>query len=244
MPTSQRPFTQHVPSPIALLVDRDADTRRMYAEFLERSAYEIDEASDGRDALVKALRLRPVVTVTETRLPGISGFDLCRVLREDSQTKDMAIVVVTADALASDIRRAEAAGADAVLTKPFLPDRLGSEIARLLSLSQAARARSRLVRSKAVGQMAKADDFLDRSRASVARRQMLSHTFDRRDTTTPPVAPPLLVCPVCDAPLTYVKSHVGGVSVKHQEQWDYFECRHGCGTFQHRQRTRSVRRIA
>ncbi len=72
---------------------------------------------------------------------------------------------------------------------------------------------------------------------------MLSRAYDRHDTTEPPVAPPALVCPSCDQPLRYVKSHIGGVSVRHQEQWDYFECEGGCGTFQYRQRTRKLRRV-
>jgi hypothetical protein len=38
-------------------------------------------------------------------------------------------------------------------------------------------------------------------------------------------------------------SHVGGVNSLHREQWDYFSCPAGCGTFQYRQRTRRVRRM-
>ena len=64
-----------------------------------------------------------------------------------------------------------------------------------------------------------------------------------RDTTEPPTAAPELVCPTCDQPLKYLKSHVGGVSARHAEQWDYYECAGGCRTFQYRQRTRKLRRV-
>jgi CheY-like chemotaxis protein len=71
-------------------------------------------------------------------------------------------------------------------------------------------------------------------------RRPAINAFDRFDTTRPPLMPPSLRCPSCGGPLRYVRSHVGGVSARHREQWDYFECR-SCGTFQYRQRTRKLR---
>jgi hypothetical protein len=62
--------------------------------------------------------------------------------------------------------------------------------------------------------------------------------------TSPAVPPPALLCPACDRPLTYQHSNVAGVSEGHRAQWDYFECPAGCGTFQVRQRTRSIRKVS
>jgi hypothetical protein len=72
----------------------------------------------------------------------------------------------------------------------------------------------------------------------------LSRTFHRHDTTKPPTAPPDLVCPVCDRRLVYQRSHIGGVSERHAEQWDDYECLAGCGVFQYRQRTRTLRKVS
>jgi CheY-like chemotaxis protein len=227
--------------PMALLVDRDADTRKMYAEYLKLSSCLIEEAEDGREALAKAISYHPDIIVTETRLPGISGFDLCGLLRQDEATRPIPIVVVTGDAFEADVRRAQMAGADAVLIKPCLPDALGVEIARLLDQSSALRERARAVREKADEQLEKSPGLIQRSRA-VARRTMLSRTHARHDTTTPPTVPPVLMCPSCDRMLRYLRSHIGGVSIHYQEQWDYFECPGGCGTFQYRERTRKLRR--
>ncbi|HZT76170.1 MAG TPA: response regulator [Vicinamibacterales bacterium] len=66
------------------MIDRDADTRQMYSEFL-RTRCDVEEAADGREALAKALMRHPDVIVTETRLPGINGFELCRLLRHDAR---------------------------------------------------------------------------------------------------------------------------------------------------------------
>jgi len=199
------PSAAAVRQQLVLLVDADADTRRMYAEYLRlSSAWAVDEASDGREALAKAISRVPAVIVTETRLPGLSGFDLCRLLRSDAVTADLSIIVVTGDALEADVARARMAGADAVLVKPCLPDRLCGEIGRVTSREQ--------------------------------EKLIASATVD------PQLTPPSVVCPTCDTPLRYLRSHVGGVG-RHPEQWDYFECTAGCGLFQYRQRTRKLRRV-
>src|SRR3954466_980513 len=225
---------------IALLADRDADSRSMYAEYLRRSAYRVEETDDGRDALARAITIQPDVVVAETRLPGINGYELCRLLRHDPATRRAAIVMVTTDALSPDLRRAETAGADAVLVKPCLPETLRTEIDRLTRQSSDLRERSRATRARLQDQIARSEVLIERSRTG---RTRLSSSHDRRETTEPPLPPPTLVCPACDQPLRYVRSHIGGVSAQHSEQWDYFECQAACGAFQYRQRTRKLRRV-
>lgn len=196
---------------LALLADHDADTRLMYGSYLRQLGFEIEEAEDGREALAKAVSRRPAVLVTETRLPGIGGVELCQLLRADAITRSIAVVVVTADAISRNAELAEAAGADAVLFKPCLPDHLADEIRRVLAAPAPA------------------------GRASLRR----SHA--RGETRQPPAAPPDLYCPECDAPLRYTISHIGGVSERNPEQWDYFTCSACRGTFEYRQRTRKLK---
>lgn len=115
-----------------LVADADKDTRSVYRESLKLSGCDVVEAADGRDALVKALSQRPTVVVTETRLPIFDGYALCEVLRRDSMTRGVPIVVVTAETKPTELDRALDAGADAVLIKPVPPDMLLQEIRRLL----------------------------------------------------------------------------------------------------------------
>jgi CheY-like chemotaxis protein len=225
---------------VALIADRDADTRRMYAEFLMLSDCLIEHSEDGRDALAKVFSRRPDIVVTETHLPGINGFELCALLRQDSATRSIPIVVVTGDAAAADVHRAETAGADAVLAKPCRPETLFAEIQRLVHQSADLRERSRAARERLHDQLTRSGTLLDRSRS---RRTMLSSAHARHDTTTPPIPPPVLLCPECAQMLRYVRSHIGGVTALNSEQWDYFDCTSGCGTFQFRERTRKVRRV-
>jgi two-component system cell cycle response regulator DivK len=228
-------------SVLALLVDRDPETRRMYAEYLKLALCEIEEASDGREALAKAISRRPDVIVTETRLPGISGFDLCGLLRHDSTTQAIPIVVVTGDSYPASVTRAERAGANLVLVKPCLPEKLLDGMRQVLQHSTDLRARGNAAREKLAGQLTRSEELLQRSRRNA--RKPLSRAYKRHDTIAPPIAPPALICPVCDQSLVYQRSHIGGVSARHSEQWDYYLCPGTCGTFQYRQRTRKLRKL-
>lgn len=227
---------------VALIVDRDAETRGMYAELLRSASCDTEEAADGREALAKAISRPPDLIITETRLPGITGVDLCQLLRTDASTRSTPIIFVTGDARESVARRAQLrAGADAAFVKPCRPGQLIATVRILLGQSAEFRDRSRILQQKMLEQ-------LDRSATIAAppprrRRSTLSRAHRRHDTTEPAIAAPALSCPLCNQPLIYRRSHIGGVSESHQEQWDYYDCQAGCGEFQHRQRTGKLRRV-
>jgi CheY-like chemotaxis protein len=221
------------PEIFALLVARDEETRRLYAQYLTAHACIVEHAADGREALAKALVRHHHVVVLEPRLPGIDGYQLCGLLRRDPATESTPILVVSGDVTGSDIERAYRVGATAVLAKPCPPETLWSQICRLVGRSTDA---------PAAEQRATGLHPDETQSTATAKRQILSHVHQRGDTTAPPTMPPALVCPVCDTPLAYQRSHIGGVSARHAEQWDYYECPIGCGTFQYRHRTRKLRR--
>jgi CheY-like chemotaxis protein len=241
-PMSMKPVTSPRPLPLLLLADADAGSQLMYAESLKLASWAVEEAVDGREALALALAHRPDVIVTDSHLPGMSGYDLCSVLRRDLATKLTPIILVTADGLVRDFERAKSAGATSVLVKPCLPQRLVEETARLMEHSRALRARSAQTRERIPRQFADSARLIER--AQVTSRRMMSRLHLRGETERPPAAPPELVCPNCDRMLEYKHSQLGGVSAHNAEQWDYFSCGAGCGTFQYRQRTRKLRRIS
>jgi DNA-binding response OmpR family regulator len=224
----------------ALLVDSDDDTREMYAEFLRLASCEVEQAADGRQALAMAISRQPHVVITETQLPGIDGFDLCRLLRADGATRSTPIIVVTGDGYAGDIQRAREAGATEVLVKPCLPDVLLATAKQLLESSRTMHARAEKARADAEAQIERAHIL----EARVRRARTRAERLHRRQTASPPLPPPALTCPQCEASLAYEHSHIGGVSASRSEQWDYYSCPRGCGAYQYRQRTRKVRRVA
>ena len=210
-----------------LVADADDDTRSLYGESLRRAGWDVVDAADGRDALVKALSVRPTLVITETRLPMFDGYALCEVLRRDSATSTVPILLVTTETRPTELDRARAVGVDAVLNKPVTPDALLNEIQRILERSESPRTTER----------PPPDSPHQQRRTSQAKAHL------RTQTTTPPAPPPPLTCPSCDGPLKYEHSHVGGVSRRHAEQWDAFTCP-TCGMFEYRQRTRKLRRVS
>jgi two-component system cell cycle response regulator DivK len=124
------------PSPLlALLVERDGDTRDMYREWLAYSGFQVVLAATVDDAMDKARRLLPHVITTDISLPGSAdGCTLCERLRADARTQAIPIIAITAWAMGGHVERARRAGCDSVLIKPCPPAELLAEIRRLLKL--------------------------------------------------------------------------------------------------------------
>jgi CheY-like chemotaxis protein len=225
------------PAQKVLVADADDESRGLYAEALGAEQYEIFHATDGRDALVKVLEYSFALVITETHLPLIDGYALCELIRRDVLIRTMPIIVVTGDARPTAQKRALIAGADVVLVKPCACDELLSEAKRLIlkDFDQPA-----LMTAPPLPAPAEPDTLADRPGKA---RGTKSRSHKRYDTTEPPVSPPILRCPSCDRSLSYSFSHVGGVSAREPEQWDYFACPASCGQFQYRQRTRKLQRV-
>jgi CheY-like chemotaxis protein len=218
--------------PRILVVDPDDDTRSLYREWFRICGCDVVEATDGREALAEALGRPPALVVTEMRLPFIDGYALCDILRRDHVTKGVPILVVTSEARASELARAKTAGATVVLVKPATPEQILAEMQRLLV-------------DGTVGLDLVAEVQQEAAAAPPApRRRRLSKSLVRVATTTPPLAPPRAICPICDRILTYRHSHLGGVSEREREQWDWYACSGACGgMFEYRHRTRRLRQL-
>jgi two-component system chemotaxis response regulator CheY len=105
-----------------LVVDDDPFIRKLIATTLEDVAdFELHEASDGAEALVVARMCSPALVFLDVDMPRTDGIEACRQLRADPITSQATIVMLTASSGDSVERRAEEAGADLFLTKPFSP---------------------------------------------------------------------------------------------------------------------------
>lgn len=200
----------------------------------------VDEAEDGANALALALAHPPGLVIADTQLARIDGYSLCQLLRVDSKTRHAGIIVVSGSGEGGDVDRAKASGADAVLIEPVSPEDVRKQAEQLRHQAAALHRGSDAVRVRAAERIERARQVMARSEA--VRTRMMSRAYSRVVTTTPPRMPPDLHCLVCFESLTYEYSHLGGVSERHPEQWDYFLCVR-CGRFQFRHRTRKLRRV-
>jgi two-component system chemotaxis response regulator CheY len=105
-----------------LVVDDDPFIRKLIATTLEDvAAVDLHEAADGLEAIEVARAQQPTLVFLDVDMPALDGIDACRRLRDDPITRESTIVMLTAAHGDSVERRAEEAGADLFLTKPFSP---------------------------------------------------------------------------------------------------------------------------
>ncbi len=118
--------------PKILIVDDAEDTRALYASYLAYAGLKVEEAGDGEEALGMLAKSQPDVVVMDLVMPRIDGWETTRLIKANPTTKDVRVIVVTSNAMPDQLARAHAAGADAVLTKPCLPEKLFESVREIL----------------------------------------------------------------------------------------------------------------
>jgi len=104
-----------------LVVEDDADNRRIVAKVLSVAGYEIVEATDGIEALAIARSVRPHLIIMDLALPNMDGWEATRQLKRDPITRNIPVVALTAVAMRGDEEQARAAGCDDYMPKPARP---------------------------------------------------------------------------------------------------------------------------
>lgn len=114
-----------------LLVEDNSDNRAIYTIYLEHFGFRVAAAASGQDALELA-RDGPDVILLDISLPGLDGWTVARLLKEDDRTKAIPIIALTAHALPEHRARAREVGCDGYLAKPVSPKRVLEEIRRVI----------------------------------------------------------------------------------------------------------------
>lgn len=104
-----------------LVVEDDADNRRIVNKVLSVEGYRVIEAIDGVEALSRARTELPDLVLMDLALPNMDGWEATRQLKADPQTCRIPVVALTAVAMRGDEERARAAGCDDYLSKPARP---------------------------------------------------------------------------------------------------------------------------
>jgi CheY-like chemotaxis protein len=111
----------------ALVVEDDADLRRMFRTALAFSGYRVIEAGDGLDALRLLDADRPDVVILDLGLPVVSGYVVLQELAANAYTREIPVVVVTARSGPHKLK------ASCVLVKPVTPERLVTTVANCIA---------------------------------------------------------------------------------------------------------------
>jgi two-component system, cell cycle response regulator DivK len=108
----------------------------LYREYLSSSGFRTADAHNGYQALEKARDMKPDAVLTDLAVPGMDGFELCRVLKQSAAMRGIPIIAITGHSeYLDEPDRFAQAGIDQVLIKPCPPDVIVRELKRLLNES-------------------------------------------------------------------------------------------------------------
>ena len=120
-----------------LVVEDEPDIRKLVQYNLAQERFKVLEAEDGEQALKILQRERPNLVILDLMLPGLSGLELCKILRERPQTAQLPILMLTAKAGEADKVVGLEMGADDYLVKPFSPREMIARVRAILRRSEA-----------------------------------------------------------------------------------------------------------
>ena len=119
-----------------LVADDEPDLLNAAKIMLEKGGYQVIEAEDGDEALEKAYSEKPDLIILDVVMPGKTGTEVCRILKDDPQTSSIPILMYTVLGREADSRISEEAGADGHLIKPFTPEDLVNIVKKHLDLAR------------------------------------------------------------------------------------------------------------
>lgn len=115
-----------------LVVDDEEDIQELVKFNLHREGYAVLCAASGEDGLAITRDKKPDLIILDLMLPGVDGLDVCRILKNDPETKRTPIVMLTAKGEEADIVTGLELGADDYITKPFSPRILSARVKGVL----------------------------------------------------------------------------------------------------------------
>jgi phosphate regulon transcriptional regulator PhoB len=127
-------------NPTILVVEDEPDIRKLLQYNLVQERYKVIEAEDSEQALKLLQRARPNLIILDLMLPGMSGMELCKLLRDRQDTAHLPILMLTAKAGEADKVIGLEMGADDYLAKPFSPREMVARVRAILRRAESAAA--------------------------------------------------------------------------------------------------------
>ncbi|OGO75600.1 MAG: two-component system response regulator [Chloroflexi bacterium RIFOXYC12_FULL_59_14] len=116
-----------------LIAEDERDIRDLVAFTLRFAGYEVAAAANGEEAVAMASKENPDLILMDVRMPRMTGYDACRILKANPDMKDIPIVFLSAKGQESEIQTGMEVGAEEYLLKPFAPDQLTERVKAILA---------------------------------------------------------------------------------------------------------------
>ena len=115
-----------------LIAEDERDIRDLVAFTLRFAGHEVFAASNGEEAVEMAPQVNPDLVLMDVRMPRMTGYEACRMLKSNPDLKDIPVVFLSAKGQESEIQQGFDAGAEEYLLKPFAPDQLTNRVKVIL----------------------------------------------------------------------------------------------------------------
>lgn len=119
-----------------LIVDDTMTVRMLQKMILQREGYDLQEASDGAEALMKIEAAPPDLVLLDVMMPKVNGIEVCRQIKTSEKTRSIPVIIVTTLGEQHQVQQAYEAGCDAYVTKPISKVELMDKIKSLLDNRQ------------------------------------------------------------------------------------------------------------
>jgi DNA-binding response OmpR family regulator len=116
-----------------LAVDDDATALGALRQILVQKGYDVSTAPNGHDALTALRNSTFDLVILDVSMPGLSGYEVCRKIRQEDKTRDLPVIFLTAKGMLVDMTEGEEAGSDLYLVKPVLATKLLNMVGMFLS---------------------------------------------------------------------------------------------------------------
>ncbi len=116
-----------------LIAEDERDIRELIVFTLEFGGFQVIAATNGQEAVELARQHRPDLIILDVRMPRMTGYEACRILKSQEETRTIPVVFLSAKGQEAEIRQGMEAGADAYILKPFAPDELIQQVQALLN---------------------------------------------------------------------------------------------------------------
>jgi phosphate regulon transcriptional regulator PhoB len=133
-----------------LVIDDEPDITELISYNLKKEGFQVFSAFNGEEALTRIKEADFDFIVLDLMLPGIQGMELCRILRSDTRTKKIPIIMLTAKGEEVDRILGLEMGADDYLTKPFSPRELVARVKAVLRRSGGQYEKGEIIRAGAL----------------------------------------------------------------------------------------------
>jgi DNA-binding response OmpR family regulator len=125
---------------LVLIAEDERDIREFLVVALQVSGFDVIEARNGEEAVVLASSRKPDLILLDIRMPKLTGFEACEILKTNPDTRDIPIAFLSAYSNKDEIRQGLQLGAEEYLIKPIAPDFLTHRVTNLLEEFKSQRA--------------------------------------------------------------------------------------------------------